>query len=200
MRTMKTLAAIAALAAMTAAPLAVAQGRDDEDLYVGVALGRSDFGQACEGVAIACDDIDVGYKVFVGFAHYHGFHLELAYARLGEAQAAGAGVQATKRVSLWEISALKDFRLSNRLGVYPKAGIYHYDVDVRASAPVANFAPKEQISSGGFSPTIGAGARFNLGRAVALRIEWQRYFDAGEPLETGRTDVDFASLALLYMF
>jgi OOP family OmpA-OmpF porin len=198
MRTRNILAALAALAAIAATPVSAAE--DDLGVYVGVALGHSDMRQACEGVAISCEDTDVGWKVIAGVAHYHGFNLELAYARLGEAEASGAGVQATKRVSLWEISALKDFRLSNRLGVYPKAGIYHYDVDVRASAPVANFAPTEHISSGGFAPTIGAGARFNLGRKIALRAEWQRYFDAGEPRETGRTDIDFASLALLYMF
>lgn len=184
-----------------------------EENYLGAAVGRGRLLQACDSVEISCTTTDTGWKVFAGLAHYHGFHLEFAYGRLGEAQAsgvvAGTEVTATKEVSVFEISALKDFSLFYGLGVYGKGGLYHYEVEVEASAPVPNFAARTKLSSGGFSYTFALGARYDVTRSIALRAEWQRYKNAaaresasvnGVELHVGKTDVDFASAQVLYRF
>jgi OOP family OmpA-OmpF porin len=85
--------------------------------------------------------------------------------------------------------------VSQHLSLYGKAGIFQWDADFDFPAGVAGSA-----DANGKDYTYGLGVRYNLTRNAALRLEWQRYDDVGDPATTGRFKADVFGVSALISF
>jgi len=52
----------------------------------------------------------------------------------------------------------------------------------------------------GKDTTWGLGAKYNLSSNVALRLEWQRYYDVGDSSITGKSNIEVWSLGIVLKF
>ena len=89
--------------------------------------------------------------------------------------------------------------LMRELSLYAKLGIYHATTDSNASAAVPGFSTSGSASSTNTDFTVGFGVQVSILRNLAARAEWQKYNDVGGN-NTGKTDIDVLSAAVLYRF
>ena len=200
---MKPCKALLAGAAVTGCLAAGAAWSQDRGPYVGGSLGRSDMKDACEGVSISCDKTDKAWKIFGGYQINRNFAAELAYTDLGETKAAGTqggvAVNGNVKAKAWELAGIGFMPLMRELSLYAKLGIYHATTDSNASAAVPGFATSGSASGTNTDFTVGFGVQVSILRNLAARAEWQKYNDVGSN-NTGKTDIDVLSAAVLYRF
>ncbi len=180
---------------------AIAQG---SNFYVGGAFGQSKMKEACDGLTIACDGTDAGWKIFGGYQINNTFAAEIGYLDMGKAVASGtitgAGVYAEGAAKAWEFLGVGTLPLANRLSAYGKLGFFRWDLTTSASAVVPGFAAAAASTSDtGTDFTYGIGFKFEFTKSVEARAEWQRYNDVGTD-STGKGDVDLLSLGIVFKF
>jgi OOP family OmpA-OmpF porin len=200
---MKPCKALLAGAAVTGCLAAGAAWSQDRGAYVGGSLGRAEMKDACEGVSVSCDKTDKAWKIFGGYQFNRNLAAELGYTDLGETKASGVqgGVAVNGNVSskAWELVAVGSMPLMREVSLYAKLGIYHGTTDSNASAAVPGFATSGSASGSNTDFTVGFGAQVAILRNLAARAEWQKYNDVGTN-NTGKTDVDVLSAAVIYRF
>jgi OOP family OmpA-OmpF porin len=181
-----------ALAVLVAAPAAA------QSWYAGGAIGEAtakDFCTDLTGPGISCEDSDRAWKVFAGREFTPHFALEIGYADLGAVRASGPGGFISAEASAFDIVAIGSLPLADRFAIYGKAGFYRGEVDARIDTVTLTDSASETNTD----ITFGAGLRFNVSPALAVRAEWQRYADIGGS-ETGESDVDVLSIGVLFRF
>jgi OOP family OmpA-OmpF porin len=188
--------ALAAAAGFSALPAAAELnfGRIDTGLYLGAAVGRTEFRNACEGVAGSCDEKDFGGRGFVGWQFNRYIGVEFGYADLGKTETTtvpGAGISLDARAI--DLVAVGTYPINEMFGVYGKLGAARTRLSLNGPAASAH-----DTSS---NLTYGLGARVNFTRNIAARAEWPRYHDVGDIATTGsKQKIDFLSIGLLYGF
>lgn len=181
-----------------AAPLpATAQERG---VYVGASLGTGEFRHTCTLYSGRCDPEDTGYRLFGGYRSSPNMAIELGYGSIAETQVNGTQI-ATGATAVWEgtlkafdVSILPTLPLSDRLAIFGRLGIYRAQLEARGTIG----APFD-LSDHGSGWTFGAGLRFDVARAFAVRAEWQRYDSVGGGA-VGQVDVDYLNLGLELRF
>ena len=186
---------LAVLLALGAAP-AVAQ---DSAWYVGLGAGRLKTGDACPAAAAPgadCEDKDTVWKLFGGYQFNRYLGYEVAIADMGERTSflPGIGVS-TARFRFFEMTLTGTLPLGQQFSAYGKAGIFMWDVDY--TLPVGFVGSAD---SHGNDYTFAAGLQYQFTRSFALRLEWQRYNDVGDPAATGRFDADTFGVGALVRF
>jgi OmpA-OmpF porin, OOP family len=180
-----------------------AASAQDRRPYLGGAISRTDMKDTCEGVSISCDKTDKGWKIFGGYQFSRNLAAELGYADLGETKAAGTqggvAVNGNVKAKAWELVGIGAMPLMQELALYAKLGIYHAKTDSTASAAVPGFSTSGSASNTNSNFTVGFGVQVNVTRNFAARAEWQKYNDVGGN-DTGKTDIDLLTAALLYRF
>ena len=200
---MKPCKALLAGAAMAGGLAAGAAWSQDRGFYIGGSLGRSEMKDSCKDVTISCDKTDKAWKIFGGYQFTRSLAAELGYTDLGETKASGVqgGVAVNGNVSskALELVGVGSMALMQELSLYAKLGIYHGSTDSSASAAVPGFAISGSASGTNTDFTVGFGVQVSILRNLAARAEWQKYNDVGSN-NTGKTDVDVLSAAVLYRF
>jgi OOP family OmpA-OmpF porin len=175
----------------------------DSGPYIGASIGRSEMKNTCEGVAITCDKTDKAWKIFGGYQFNRNLGAELGYTDLGETKASGlqGGVAVNGNVSAkaWELVGVGSMPLMRELSLYAKLGAYHATTDSNASAAVTGFSSSGSASNTNTGLTAGFGVQVTVLRNLAARAEWQKYKSVGGS-NTGKTDIDVLSAAVLYRF
>lgn len=187
---------LTAIALMLASAPALAQ---DAGWFAGLGIGHMRTGDECPTTAAPganCEDEDTTWKIFGGyqFTSYLGF--ELGLVDLGERPTTLGGLgAATAKFRVFELLIVGSMPLGKQLSVYGKAGIFQWDVD---------FEPAPGVMAGGDSNgndfTYALGVKYHFTRSAALRLEWQRYNNVGDPGTTGRFDVDVFGVGALLSF
>ncbi|HEX6528540.1 MAG TPA: outer membrane beta-barrel protein, partial [Burkholderiales bacterium] len=134
---MKFLGAACAAFALLCAPSAWSQ---DAGFYLGGAIGQAEVRDVCDG-ASTCDDKDGTWKLFVGYQINRNFAVEFGYADLGEASASGVvatglgpiTARANFAATVFELTAVASFPVTDRLSLYGRAGLYRADVELSGS-------------------------------------------------------------------
>ena len=130
------------------------------------------------------------WKIFGGYQFTRSLAAELGYSDLGETKASGvqSGVAVNGNVSskALELVGVGSMPLMQELSLYAKLGIYHGSTDSSATGTNTDF-------------TVGFGVQVSILRNLAARAEWQKYNDVGSN-NTGKTDIDALSAAVLYRF
>lgn len=172
----------------------------DAGWFVGAGGGLSKFDDGCTGIVTGpgttCDDRGTAWKVFGGYQFNANFGYELGYADLGETTRSFAGIgSVTFEAKVYEMTLVATIPIDQQFSFYGKWGLFHWDFDrtiVGTGAGTTN--------TSGRDTTYGLGLKYNFTKNVALRMEWQRYFDVGDPDTTGRTTVDVSGVSVVFKF
>jgi len=177
----------------TAAPA----GAQDSGLYLGGSLGSAESKNTCKGIVGTCDDKDTAFKFFGGYQVNRNFAWELGYAFLGDVTGAGAlggtafDFEITNKAL--DFSGIVTLPVNERFALFGRLGVYRSQVELSGTFPGLQGADHNT------SFTWGLGLRFDFGRVLAVRAEWQHYPNIGGD-NAGVDDIDFLSLGLVMRF
>jgi OOP family OmpA-OmpF porin len=194
MKTKQVVAAGALSIAICLPAVATGQG-----LYVGGAIGSSNFRQGCDGLpaGLSCKKTDSGWKGFAGYQFTPNWGVEAVTAEFGKAKAngrfRGIDTSAEARVWGWGLAGTGTLPLSKQFDLFGKLGVFHGIVESSASGGGVT------VRGSGHSNTamVGAGARWNFSGNWAARLEWERVNKMGDST-TGTSDADFISIGIEY--
>lgn len=206
--------AVASVLALSAAP-AFAQ---ELGWYAGGSFGQTrvdidEAGNAADLSALGftftsinSDESDTGFKIYVGNRFHRNFAAELSFFQLGEASISTTltnvgPLTPIKGTIEWDtgfsLTGMGIAPLGDRFSIFGKAGLYWADTTFTFEA--AGFAPDSESDSN-TGLTMGVGAMFDASRNVAVRVEWERFFDVGGDHTGGEGDVDFISAGVVFRF
>jgi OmpA-OmpF porin, OOP family len=187
-----------------------AAGAQDTGFYLGASIGQADYRSNCTEFTTSCDTKDTAWRVAGGYQFNRYLAVELGYADLGGPKTStsqtfsGGSFEGNtdSKVTAWDLSAVALFPLVQRLFGYGRAAIYRAEVEGTANFTTTGSATVITPASGSISETntgviLGIGLRYELLPSLALRAEWQRYFEVGEE---SKVDVDVIGAGLLYRF
>jgi len=194
MKTKRVVAAGALSIAICLPALAMGQG-----LYIGGAVGSSDFKQGCDGLpaGLSCKKTDSGWKGFAGYQITRNWGVEAVAAEFGKAKASGTvlgtDISAEARVWGWGLAGTGTLPLSREFDLFGKLGVFHGIVESNANGGGVT------VKGSGRSNTamVGAGARWNFSGNWGARVEWERINKIGDST-SGTSDVDFISIGIEY--
>jgi OmpA-OmpF porin, OOP family len=160
------------------------------------------------------DKTSTGWKAFVGYRLNDYFAVETGYADLGKASfnttivGAPAGttptppfpIHASAKARGVFLSALAHWPVSQQLSIFGKVGAFRSRAEFTEDIPSAGItrvSRTERRTDGDY----GVGLQWNFSRAVAVRLEWERFMKVGRGIggREGR-DVDFASVGVMVQF
>jgi OmpA-OmpF porin, OOP family len=155
--------------------------------YAGVSVGRSDYDIACP-IGFGCDRRETGFKLFAGGKSNEFLGLEASYVYLGKANRGGGDTWGQGL----NLSLVGTFPVGQGIGVNGKiGGIYGW-------TKTEGFAPGMPTGRDhGLGLSYGVGLNFALTPTIDLRLDWDRY---RLKFETGRDDVDLASIGVAFRF
>ena len=186
-------AALFALAAASTPALS-----QDTGWYGGLGIGQSTFVGACDGISSpdSCREKDTAWKIFGGYQFNRNFAGEFGYTDLGKTTLSLAGFgSASNAVTGFELTGVGSLPVNQQLSVYGRLGFFLWNVDFMDGTGLFGSA-----SASGTGLTFGFGASFNLATNAALRLEWQRYKDVGDPVTTINGDIDLIGAGLVVKF
>ena len=182
---------------VASAPAQSQEQEPDRGWFIGAGGGITKFEGGCSvlgGTGSSCDDNGSYWKAFGGYRFNPYFGFELAYADFGELKTSSAASTASYEATGMEISLVATFPLSREFSLYAKYGLYRWDVDLKTTGTGAITAETD-----GNDTTYGFGANYNFTKNVALRMEYQKYFDAGDAV-TGTVDITTGLLGIVFKF
>ena len=178
--------------------------------YAGLGGGMTDARSICNTVWLpagttlgGCDKKDVGWKIYGGYQFTPHWGAELGYLDFGKQRwgVAIGGVTpaiAEAEAKVWQLAATGTLPLvpwsgiySPGFGVFGKIGLHRSDIDVSAGGISANGSSTDWM--------WGVGARWDFTRNVSMRIEWERFNNAGNNT-IGTTDLEMLSISAKFRF
>lgn len=186
---------------------ALAQAPGSVGPYLGASVGLAEARSVCNtnwlpaGTTIGgCDNSDQGWKVYGGYQFTPHWGAEVGYLDFGRqrwAVAVGGALPATAEaeITAWQLVGTGTYPITPEFAVFGKLGLYRSSADVRASGTGVS------VSASGDSTDYmwGVGARWNFGRNLSMRIEWERFNNTGSNT-TGTTDMDMLSIGAMFRF
>jgi len=196
----------------------------DEGPYIGAGAGQSkvkDPGSCSDlaglfnpGFSCSITDTDTGWKVFGGYQANRNVAIEASYVDLGASKLSASGtvtlpptVQATASGKItatgFSFDVILSAPITEAFSVSARAGLFAWTLKTSVSATASNgittASASQSDSTSGNAFDFGIGARYDFGRNVGVRVEFQRFKDVGDDT-TGKSDVDLISASLVYLF
>jgi len=193
---MRTIRFAAAIASAMALSTPASAGFFDFTLapYLGASAGQSNTDSCITGT---CDKTDTAWKAYGGLVVNEYISMEAGYVDLGTVDySAPAGTRDTHGVI---VQLLGTYALNPSFTLLARGGMNFLKTDVKGA--VAGASGRAEDTDIVWS--AGVGAQYNFTKAVGLRVEWERYFEAGSPAfngGTGEADVDLISAGVVYKF
>lgn len=156
--------------------------------YIGANLGVPSYDLPCVG-SFACEDPDVGGKIYTGGSWNEMFGVELGYINFGEFNRAGGDTMA-QGVNL---SLVGNLPLTQVLNVFAKVGTTYGWSETTAGLGSGVRTGDDD----GFGLSYGAGVGFDLTRNFTVVAEWERH---SIKVTGDNVDTDLASLGVKYRF
>jgi OmpA-OmpF porin, OOP family len=158
--------------------------------YVGLNVGRSDYGDLACGVGFSCDDSGTRGHVYTGGYFNDWLGMEVGYMNEGKVDRSGGSTRA-EGINL---SLVGRVPLGSSFNAFGKVGSTYGRTRVSAS-------PLSGITEGrerGWGPSFGIGAGFDFTNGSGIVLEWSRndYHVPGG----GRSNIDGASLGYVHRF
>lgn len=186
------------LSIMLATPLHAAENPDP--WYIGLGFG---FMQA-DGYAdyynsrgaYYAEDGDAGIHVFFGY-DLANFSVEFSHGGFAELKFEFANTGGLK-VEYDSLSAMQGWRIGSneRFWAYGRAGVYRWEVRERIYLGGDTLEEKQT----GNSPLLGLGLGYGRRGDLALRLELDYFFDAGDDDKVPQSDILFGSFSFLVWF
>lgn len=193
---MRTIRFAAAIASAMALSTPASAGFFDFTLapYLGASAGQSNTDSCITGT---CDKTDTAWKAYGGLEVNEYISMEVGYVDLGTVDySVPAGTRDTHGVT---VQLLGTYALNPSFTLLARGGMNFLKTDVKGA--VAGASGRAEDTDIVWS--AGVGAQYNFTKAVGLRVEWERYFEAGSPAfngGTGEADVDLISAGVVYKF
>jgi len=161
--------------------------------YVGTSIGGSRV-DACSGLpgGTSCDNKDVSWRVFGGYQFNRHFAVEIGYVDAGAIKITGLGVGGKVASTGYDAVALGILPLDESMSVFVKGGAYSSSSELTSTVGVS--ADESQTG-----PLIGFGAQFDIDKVTGVRMEWNRYMEAGGGV-LGEVDLDTISIGFFIRF
>ena len=167
--------------------------------FVGLGIGYMKTDDACPLTAAPganCEDEDTVWKAFGGYQFNPYLGVEFALVDLKDRPVTVSGLgSANAKFRIFELTLLGTMPVTQRASLYAKAGIFHWDVDFELAAGASGYA-----DTNGKDYTFGLGLKYQFTRNAALRLEWQRYNDVGDPGTTGKFNADVFGIGAIFSF
>lgn len=192
---MKTIFAAAAMASALSLSAPATAGFFDFTLapYVGASAGQSTT-DSCVVAGSTCDDTDMAYKIYGGLEVNEFISMEVGYANLGDVDySAPTGTRGTHGMIMQLVGT---YALNPSFTLVARGGmnILNTEVDGNIAGPSGNQGDTD------VSWSLGLGGQYNITPSVGVRVEWERYFEVGDPDSTGEADIDLISAGLVFKF
>ena len=215
---MKTPLCASFLVCLTGLAGAQTSGEAERPAYLGFGIGPL-HSESMEGAAItpalqaqgltvrttSVEDRSTGWKLYAGYRLDRHLAIEGGYTSLGRFRYEGqivedpGSVQATFKAGDWNVAARAILPLGERFEVFGKAGIGYWRTELDAQGRFSGRGAKP-ADAHGVSPIWGLGAGWRFSDQVSARLDWERFLRVGKSDITGRADIDFTSLGLLFNF
>ncbi len=166
--------------------------------FIGASVGQSTSDISCP-TGTSCDDSDTAWKLYGGLEVNEYLSMEVGYVDLGEVGYTGAksGSRETHGVTL---QAVGTYALNPSFTLIGRGGMNFLKTDVNGTiAGTSN----NNASDTDVVWSVGLGAQYNFSQSMGLRMEWERYFEAGSSDfngGTGEADVDLITAGLVFKF
>ena len=208
---------ILSLAAAFTSANAWAQAADPRGFYIGLSAGQSsvdiDDGDVptvggATASSVSKDETDSAFKIYGGYRILPYLAVEGGWADLGKFRV-GRNVTAPLAGSLSaEIEASGPYVQAvgilplQRFELFATAGLMYATTETTFSTSgavvlVPGVASTEKDSEVEFK--FGLGASFSFTRNLAIRAEYERFFDVGTS-DTGEGDIDLLSVGIVFRF
>jgi OOP family OmpA-OmpF porin len=197
---MRTMHFAAAMAAALALSTPASAGFFDLTLtpYIGGNIGQSSSDITCQ-TGVNCDDSDTAWKIFGGMEMNEYISMEVGYADLGEVKYSGAK-SGTRYTNGMIMDLVGTYAINPSFILSARGGLNILNTEVNgtiAGTPTENTGDTDVVWS------FGVGGQYNLTPSVGLRLDWERFFEAGSPDSnggTGEADIDMLSAGVVYKF
>ena len=162
---------------------------------------RDDYGAT--GIYSSKNETDTSWKLYTGYKFNKNFSIEGGYADLGHFDVKAGGVIGTP-VSIkakvnsyaYFVDAVGTMPLNDQFSIFAKAGGAYVHTKTNVSGSWSGFTDSSSDSSNDFVPKLGLGAEFNVTKTVAIRGEYEYYFNVGDKDKTGQSDVGVWTLGV----
>lgn len=193
--------AVAVLTSVISAP-AFAEG-----FYGFADLGKNKLADACTGVTAGqtCSDSGTAFRFGGGYQLNPNLALEASYLNIGEASklidtsTPGVTVNATAKVTAFQLGGVGILPLNEQFSVFAKAGVALATTDISGTVtglPGVTF-PSSSSKNNNFS--WGLGARYILNDKLAVRAQYED-FGQVDGNGTTKSKVTLMSAGLVVMF
>ena len=186
---MKTLFLVAVLIISSAA---IAQQDERKGFYLSAAAGSSKSVDGCDkkyppGQSSSCSDSSTSWSVFPAYQFNRNLAFEGGYTHLGKIEFAGGEI----KTNGWELSFLGGLPTSENFTFFARLGYFSGKSETTGSAASASTSNK--------GPLAGITLQYELGRNVALRAEYLKYFGGGA-ISADNSDWNVGRLGALWRF
>lgn len=177
-------------------PVGVAQA---EGWYVGANVGKAKALDVSSDIGsnVTINDKNSSWRIYGGYHYWDIMGFELGYNDLGKTTAQGTsmGSPFSDQDEPIAIDALLvgTMRITDNISVVGKLGLFYFDVD---SETTTGGTTRSDSASGG-DYTYGLGAKYELGKQLGLRVEWQRFTEVGKG-SAGQSRYDVFSAGLVF--
>jgi len=169
-------------------------------------LSRAGFaeGQTFSG---STDSNAASYQIGAGFDFLRYGAFEATYVDFGQAEfngtlagsngsQTGTATSGTIDSTGYKAAVMGQVPLGRWVSLLGKVGAYGFNVDRHEIVGTT-------MSSGdatGVEQLWGAGVRINATRRIGVRVEWERFTNMGDALDTGEGDTDLYSVGVVFRF
>lgn len=157
--------------------------------YLGLNVGRSDYGDLSCGIGFSCDDSGTRAHLYTGGYFNDWLGMEVGYLNEGKVARSGGSTRA-EGINLSLVGRLP----LGAFNVFGKVGGTYGRTRVSAS-PLSGIAEGRER---GWGPSFGAGVGFDITAGSGVVLEWTRN-DFHVP-GGGRSNIDGASLGYVHRF
>jgi hypothetical protein len=178
----KPLKSLLTLSLLTLTTASFAQNNDDK-FFAGVGVGQATT-DACDQIALPCDDTSSAWKGVIGYNFHKNFGLEFSYNNIGKTHAYDTPneLSASLDVDAYALAAVGRIDITESFGLYGKVGATSWEADLRLREEDL----RTDYEDDGSDITYGIGATWTFDKDYHLSVEWQRY------------DIEFDNISGLY--
>lgn len=198
---MRTTRLAAIMAATVALSTPASAGFFDLTLapYLGANVGQSSSDISCP-VGVSCDDSDTAWKIYGGLEINEFISMEVGYIDLGKVTYSGTAETGTRETNGMILAMVGTYAINPSFVLSGRGGLNILNTEVNgtiAGTPTLNTGDTDVVWS------FGVGAQYNVTPSVGLRLDWERFFEAGSSDfngGTGEADIDLISAGVVYKF
>lgn len=186
----------------------------DQEEYDDIVLSAFEsVGTVLDGES-SLDDSDTTWSIFGGYRLNSYISFEAAYLDLGEPGYHAEGViDPFGPVAPFAMEANIDFAstgfttafigslpLGEMFELHARAGIFFSDTEITLSAGDGDISDSQKFSGTDTDIFYGAGLAVHFGSNWSVTVDYQLFQDVGSEDDTGETDVDSATVGLIFRF